>query len=306
MGKLLGAITGSGSIKKANKKARAAAEFTPFNVSGPFGSGTISKEGITSSGGPGAEQVGGFQNLAQLFQGIASGAPTGQFDALDPNSAFAQAQAAGGGGAAFSQAGEGFLQSLQGFDADAFTNQQLERLRGLARPGEERAVNSMANRLFSSGRLGGDDTKSGQVFGDLAQAQEMSDLQRQLAAIGLSRDEMTNRAGMATQFANTGAGLDQAGIQNFLAQLSAGTSVGGAQQQFQTGSLQNALGATAGISTALQPSQQQIQNLLAGGGLISGANQNLAQLIQSGGIAKGNATGNFTGGLMTGAASIWG
>jgi hypothetical protein len=118
----------------------------------------------------------------------------------------------------FRQAGQFQQPLLQGFnqaagqqlgiagqDQGAIVSGELERLRGLARPGEQRAANSLADRLFGSGRLG--TTGGAQMFGELAQAQERSDLERQGLALGLGRQRQLDAAGLAQQFQGAGQGI---------------------------------------------------------------------------------------------------
>lgn len=104
--------------------------------------------------------------------------------------------------------------------AQSFNDVSAERLRLLresARPTEERAVNSRMQQLFNTGNLGS--TGGSIQMGELAQAQEQSDIQRQLEAQGfaeqlrgrdmqdvLSRMEMGS--GLLGQ-AMSGVGMDQ-------------------------------------------------------------------------------------------------
>jgi hypothetical protein len=68
---------------------------------------------------------------------------------------------------------------LQNIDPTAMGNQYTNMLRQQAQPGEQQAANSMASRLFGSGRLG---TTGGQgMMGELVNQQNQADLGRQIA-----------------------------------------------------------------------------------------------------------------------------
>lgn len=313
MGKVLNKLSGASAIAKGTDEAVATTGFKDFGVTGAFGSAGITSTGINAEGGPGSSLVPGFENFAAKLTNQASGAPTGAFTALDPNQAFQRAQAAGTGGPGVQQlantgqnflgGANDFLSSLKGFNADDFAAQQLGRLESLARPGEDRAAAQTANRLFSEGRLGGGDTRSGLAFSELEQGQQRAQTERVLASFGLARDELTSRLAGASGLAATGSGLLGAGrgvqsedLQRFIASLSGGQNLGGFQQAFQTSSLNNAISSTAGISTALSPTQQSIVNLLGGSDLIQGSREAQGAIQASGAKAAGSAIG----GLVTG------
>ena len=86
----------------------------------------------------------------------------------------------------------------------------------------------------------------------------------------------------------------------FLQSLGGAQGLGGFQSQLQGSLLQQSLGATQGISSALAPAQQNVSNLLASTGLVNQQNALRAQILQQGGQAQGAAVGNFTGGLISG------
>jgi hypothetical protein len=88
---------------------------------------------------------------------------------------FAQRQTGINEGAAQGLFGQGFS-ALGNTNQDQLTSQFIDRQRAFARPGEERAVNSKFQNLYNRGIL----SSSGgeRQIGDLAQAQEMADIQR--------------------------------------------------------------------------------------------------------------------------------
>lgn len=303
MSKLLGSITGTSKIKKGTKRAVNTLQDFSFGTSGAFGEAGISEAGgLAVGGGPGAGLVPGFEGLASFFQGQAGAAPTGQLN-LDPNQVVQQGLQAGQGGAGFLEGAGGFLESLQGFNADAFAKTQFDRLSSLAQPGEERAASSLANRLFAGGRLGAGDTTTSRLFGELEQGQQRASTERALQSLGLARDEISSRVGAAGGLAQTGLGINQGGIQNFLAAIGGGTGVGGFQQGLQSSLVQNALGATQGISGALAPTQQSIQNLLAGAGLFQERDLATAGLQSGSGLAQASARGSLTSGILSAVSS---
>jgi hypothetical protein len=302
---ILSSLSGAKTIKKGTKKALAQTEFTPFSVDSSFGDARIDKEGITSGGAPGSGLVGGFEDLGKLFQGGAGSAPLGDFSALGGNDAFQALLGAGKGGAggAFGQAGQDLLKSFGSFDQDAFAQTQLGRLNALAKPGEDSAASSLANRLFSQGRLGGDDTRSGVAFGELNQSQERAQTERALASLGLARDEASSRLGLAGDAATTGSNLSGSSIEQFLTALQGGQGVAETQAGLSESLVGRAVGATGGINQALTPEQQAIQNLLAGTQIKQTNDFKRADIITGGAQAAGAAKGALTGGLVAGASS---
>lgn len=321
MSKAFGAITGAGAIEQGTKDAAAAAAFQGGSASGVFGDASIDNQGnLTTGQGIGTALAPQFQGFAQQQLGQAGAAPSGVFNALDPNQAFQQAQGTGGGIAGqFLGAAGGFLQganqigqSLQNFDQDAFISQQLERLNTLARPGEETRANAALQGVFSGGRLGQRDSLTGKVARGLQEAEQTGQTQRALQAIGLGQSELQSRigagaglAGIAGQLGISGEQIGGGQLGRFLQSLGGAQSLGGFQNQLQGSLLQQSLGATQGISSALAPAQQNVSNLLATTGLNNQQNALQAQIIQQGSQAAGAATGSFTGGLISGAASAF-
>lgn len=96
-------------------------------------------------------------------------------------------------------------------DPSQIAGQQLDILRQQAQPGEQRAVNSTLDRLFSQGRLG--TTGGANIVGRLAESQNQADLGRQITAFDFARGiqgDATNRAGalggLSEQLAQGGFG----------------------------------------------------------------------------------------------------
>ena len=313
MSKIIGSITGANKAAKGAKQGAAAALFKDFSSNTPFGSGTISRTGgMNFGGGPGASLAGGFQHLADQFGAQAGAVPSANIN-LDPNAVIGagmqQGQAArnlfGAAGMPFLDAAQNYASSLSGFNPDQFAQTQFDRLENLARPGEETQTQSALNSLFSRGRLGANDTAGSRMLGQLDQSQLMARDSRGLQAIGLAQEEAQNRAGIAGQMAQAGGGLFGQGenlatseLGRFLSSLTGGMQIGGFQDQLSTSLLQRALGSTGGISAALAPTNQGIQNMLSAGQVANSGNALSGQVLQQGGAAAGSAMGSFTGGLL--------
>ena len=90
------------------------------------------------------------------------------------------------GGMGLLSSGFNQLQQSQG-DFSNIRDENLGLLRELARNKEDQAAASTASRLFSSGVLGS--TGGANQMRALQEAQQQADLQRQLASIGLARDQ---------------------------------------------------------------------------------------------------------------------
>jgi hypothetical protein len=307
---ILDSITGAKAAKKGAKRAEKLAEFQDFSTDLASGQGTITKEGLTVGGAPGTENAGQFADLAGQF--ISNVDPTaGQLD-LDPNQVLAEALTKGAGAKALGQdflgAAGSIAESLASFDPRAFATEQFDALNQLAARGEETAASKLANRLFSGGRLGGSDTQTGNVFGELERAQQDARTQRGLAATQSARDELASRTAAVGSLTQSGIGATSVGgmdLQQFLSAISGGQQAAGFQQAFEQSQLQSALGATGGVTAALAPENINIANLLSASGLIQTSKANQAGIAQAGGNAQAAATGNFTGSLLSGLSGFF-
>ena len=164
VGAIGGAAIRARASRKAGRSARAGAE--PRLASGDFaglGVTQITPEGqvvsdpnqFTEFGDQLLAAGGDFLNRGPAFD---VGAATGGISGLESNrlrteNAFSNLQTAIG-------------QTPQ-FDVDAFAAEQFDRLNSLAARGEETAASSLANNLFARGRLGRDDTTTGDAFSAL-------------------------------------------------------------------------------------------------------------------------------------------
>lgn len=298
---LFSSLSGAKSVKKGAKKAIAALEDSGnVTATGGGGSTRIEDGNITTQGiGDAAAQ----QFLEQA-QRMGQSVDQPGFDAVSPEQAYAQAsqgaQAATDAGTGFLGGARNFLDQLKDFDLTTYGAEQLSKLDELARPGEERAASSLANRLFSQGRMGGDDTKSGVAFGELAQAQDRAATQRSLDAMGLSYQHMQNMLGGATGLGQFGLQGLQAGSGLFGNALQQGTGLAGFNQQFQGQNIQNVGAMLANMNAALNPGYQQTQFGLQGAGLNLERAQAMANVHTGAGQAAGNAKGSLMGSLIGG------
>ena len=306
MGKFFDTISGNKDTRKATKRGAAQQQVQDFSFSGGgFGNAQFGANGGSVSGGPAAGLVDPFAQFAQSSLAQAGQSPTGQFN-IDPMQAFQQAQAAGNNPQAqqFTQAGQNALSALGNFDPNAFAGTQLDKLNALAARGEENQTQSTVNRLFGSGRLGGADTQAGSVLGQISPAQDLAQDQRSLSAIGLANQEQNRLAGFASSFANTGQGLQSAGIGDFLQALQGGQGQGNFLSGMRDSLLGQSLGATQGINQANQPALQAMQIALSGAGLGTEANlargNTLAGFDATRGAAQANKFGSSIAGGIAG------
>jgi hypothetical protein len=256
-------------------------------------------------------------NNAQFGQGFGMGA-------MQQASQFAGQQTGLNEGMA-----QGLFSRAQGLMDQSFTDvrdQQLANSRALARPTEERAVNSKFQNLFNKGVL----SQSGgeRQIGELAQAQEMADIQRQMGADqfanqltqqnrmfagnllgqgmqGRQMDQNFNLgagglfANMGNQMMNFGAGQAGAGLN---AQMGLSDMINSRGQQ-RLANTQNMLGFGA------NQNQMNINQMLSMFGAGSQQNADMRNLIALGinaggqGAAAGANTGQF---MMDGAGSPFG
>jgi hypothetical protein len=301
-----------------------------------LGGGAANQFGINQSIGLGSSDLGGafagaqqqglpmqalqnFMQSNQLGQGLGFG---GGQQALDLARQFGTSQTGINEGVAQGLFGQGF-NALGNTDFSSLAADQLARSRQLARPAEERAVNSKFQNLFNRGALAS--TGGQRQVGELALAQEQADIGRQFGAdqfanqlaqqnrqFGLSsigqglgaraQDQQFNLGaanlfgGMGQNLLNFGAGqarqgldaqlgFNQIGNQRAQQRLANAQNMLGFGSQMQSNNIRDALGLQGGSSQMAG----DLRNLIALGGNLGG------QQSQAGAQA-----GNF---LMQGAGS---
>ncbi len=313
-----GAVIAAGSAfasdrakKKAASKAGKAAALKPFSSASTFGSAQFTPSGITSQGGVGADKAGIFDALTGDFLSQVGGQNIDTFNALSPEEAQSQIQGLGAqadpftqAGGQFLQAGQGFLGQLNQFDQGAFVDTQFDRLNQLAARGEATAAQSTAQRLFSGGRLGGDDTASGVAFGELARIQEEARTSRGIQAIGLGDQRAQLLAGLAggltqtgTQTALGGQDFANAQVGRFLSSIQGAGATAGIQSGISGSLLNQAIQTQGGVQNAQLGERQATQDALAGAGIQVGAGANVASTQVAGIGSAGNALASFGGAL---------
>lgn len=235
----------------------------------------------------------GSNALPGVFQGAMDASqmiPTEAFNLFSGNAANQAAWGQNAGMNAMAMAGnfggqqtginEGLAQGLFGRanelmaqDFTGLANDQLMRARQLARPAEERAVNSKFQNLYNRGVLS--QTGGERQIGELALAQEQADIQRQFGAdqfaqqqLGMNRQFATNLLSQGLQ----GRSMDQSfnlGAGNLFANM------GNQMLGYGAGQAQSALGAQVQMSDMFNTRGQQrlanVQQLLGFG---SGLQQN--------------------------------
>lgn len=287
LGSLIGAgasLVGGIMNRNSARDAAEAMQFQPFNVAGPGGTSTFDGNTLNLTLDPtsaaardmamnrgvnalmpvqGAQDMrttainqmpGLFQQAQNVPMGIGAANQQLQQQLGGLGGLFTGAGTAGMGAAfgtptaaPFTQGLFGQGQQLMGSDFRDIEAAELQRQRDLARPGEERAVASAMDNLFSSGRLG--TTGGAQQMGELALSQELADLQR---------------VGQARGFANTlqqqdrqlGQNLFGLGLQGLQTDINRGLSLG----QLGSGLLSQAPGVFGQQFEAQNITDQALQN----------------------------------------------
>jgi hypothetical protein len=96
--------------------------------------------------------------------------------------------------------------------ADSMTNNQpniLAAMRASAAPGEQRAWNSTNDNLFSRGRLGANDSATGEAYRGYQEGVQNADLNRQVASYGLGDQLQTDALNRGLGAAGGAGGLTQ-------------------------------------------------------------------------------------------------
>lgn len=129
--------------------------------------------------------------------------------------------AAGGAGGAGGAAGDSALGDLEpargmfagiaaGMPVGGNTQGNiLELLRKQAQPWEQKQFQGINQNLFSRGRLGGDDSMTGEAYRNFSRGLAEADTQRQIASYGLADQLATSQLGRQLSAAQGAAGLTQ-------------------------------------------------------------------------------------------------
>ena len=292
-GAVAGAVIGGGlsyagarESASASRNAARNSRPQPFNVETPFGSAFYSPSGLNATGGVGSQYANNFSDLIGSTLGDLRGTQVGRLG----NAPFDLQAALGdmgnlGATMGSNQAdalGRQFMTNAQGalgaagrFNIDQFAGEQFARLNRLAAPGEQTQANSLANRLFSQGRLGANDSRSGALFRELDLSQGMQRDARLGQALGLATSESQRLTGLANDYTTQFGALQGLSQQLRAGNQSQTQSLFGAlrgdeltmaqfQNQLRDSLLSQATGAQTGILNAYAPLQNAINTSLTG------------------------------------------
>jgi hypothetical protein len=284
-----------------------------YRTDSPLGDATLGKFGLSAT--PTDQQnmfaslFGGLgTNILQQGQGAQiAGTGASPFDLQSLFSSFgqnAQTNALSQQGQQYSQLGGNIAQAFQNFDPNAFAQQQYNLLNQVAGGTDQTAANSLANRLFSSGRLGANDTTAGGAFGQLAQSQAAAQGQRALDAFGMANTQQNQLGNLSQMFAGLGLNTQLGGLNMAAGNLSnintaaQGLRADQSAQNNNIASLFNLGGAAqTGAQQAYAPLQQAIQNLFN----TQGATLNAYQARKAGESSNTNPLMSAFSGLIGGA-----
>ena len=274
-------------------------QFQDFGVSGPGGGASLSQSGLSTTQDPMLAQL--FSSFGQAAQGQLNqgGVPAGVQNVLQSFGVSPESQQ-------YTDLGRMFGTQLQNFNINDFAAQKLGELNAMALPAEQNASNSLANRLFSRGRIGPNDTAGGRAFGELAQSLDLAQMARAQTAFGLAGQEANRIADYARTFGGLGADLSSNLLQRAISSGMAPSQIAGSQ----AGAASSFLG--GGLSS-LSPLQQQIQNLFAGSGMMQDVRNTIGtlkydRLFGTGDSANqnGGALGALAGGVLGGIGTALG
>lgn len=332
-GTAYGASKSAGAAKDAAKAGRP----SPFNVETPFGNAYYTPQGLTASGGVGSQYANNFADLIGSTLADFRSTPTGRlgsapfdlrsvlgdFGNLGATTGSMQADALGG---QFLSNAQQALGAAGNFNIDQFAATQFDRLNRLAAPGEQTAANSLASRLFSQGRLGANDSRSGALFRELDLSQAMQRDARLGQALGLATSESQRLTGLANDYTTQFGALQGLGQQLRVGNQNQAQSLFGAlrgdeltmaqfQNQLRDSLLAQATGGQTGVLNAYAPLQNAINTSLTGALGTATGNVNAAQFQaragqQIGGLYAGlgaqliNAGGRYYMNQNPGAGTI--
>lgn len=226
-----GAIGGGLLASSGAKKAAKAATPVPYGVSGPAGTSTVNGKNITLSMRD--------NPFAALFQALGLG-QLGQVGGYSNQFLYgANPEVANAYRGIF---GQGLTQEIQS---------QLDLLRQAAAPEEQRQFNRFQDSIFA--RTGGATSGDTDRFRAFEEAMAQADLQRQLSAVGMGRENALNRF----QAAMGAVGQGMSGQQQAF-NLGMG-AFGGTGDLFQRLIQQAGLGVGAGGGTPPQIAQWAAQ-----------------------------------------------
>lgn len=201
------AVYGANQNTNAAQSAQQAGQFKPYNIYGPQGTAQFNGTNINLGMDPGTQQL--MQQLQQGGQGLFgqylnSQSQPGSLNELAGEHDYANQYT---DPTTFMQLGDSFLNQLGSTDPNQLASQYAGNLRQIDAQGENTAANSLANRLFSQGRLG---STGGQgMFGQLMNQQNLAQVNRQVAGQQYGQQSQNNMAALGSNLLNTGYGRVQ-------------------------------------------------------------------------------------------------
>lgn len=266
---------------------------------GPVAGGVLAQQGANTQGNQ--------QNqilqllLARAAQGVG---PTGSTNAQGGTSSFNNGALTldSGSMAPLQQLFQSVSQQALGTAQQSTEAAVLERLRASALPQENIQANSVANRLFNTGRLG--TTGGANVMGQLSQAQQQADLQRQLAAGQESRTAQTSALQQALRALGGSQDISQQTLNEFIS----GSNAAIGSTAAANAGLGSASALVSNPNFNTSAGNDAIASILSGGlggtGAGSGASGILQQLLGGGSSGQtGLLQQLFSGGSTAAAGS---
>lgn len=225
----------------------------------------------------------------------------------------------------FNQNASGFLSGLGQVNPNQLSSDYTANLRAQANPGNQRAADSLASRLFATGGLGS--SGGANLMGGLQEAQDQQDLGFQLAGKQYAGQEQSRMAGLAQGFAQQGDQLQNSTnvratqrFQNAMQLFGAGQQNAQGQNSAGLGMLNGSLGLDQNLLNTIQMggylggAQSNANATAYGPGVVAGQDQNNTasagwqQLLGASGLLgkAGDAIGGLFGGDTSGLGAVIG
>ena len=243
----------------------------------PVAGGVLAQQGANTQGNQQNQIL--QMLLARAAQGVG---PTGTTNAQGGTSSFNNGTLSMDSGvlAPLQQLFQSVSQQALGTSQQSTEAAVLQRLRAAAMPQENIQANSVANRLFNTGRLG--TTGGANIMGQLSQAQQQADLQRQLAAGQESRTAQSSALERALAALSGNQNISTQTLNEF--QTGANAAIGSTAAA--NAGLGSAAALTANPNFNTSAGTDAIASILSGGlggtGAGSGASGLLQQLLGGG------------------------
>lgn len=264
----MGSQDAADSYSNSADKAAANSKFTPYNVYSGYGSGTFTpatagtagRAGYWSGGTPGGYDRGGAMASTggKWIPGTAGtpGTAASATASLNPQYQGLRDQ--------YMQQAKGFNGALTSYDPNQAAQNLYQQLSQIGSFDRQQNQNAFENRLVNQGQMGLQQDGQNPLLRAYQNAQGQEDLQRQLAAFGMSQDVQDRLQARGMNATQAASGLDSLALQN----LNLGGAFGGKAlqgSQFGAGLQMNAAGVQAGTNAAFwQNLGQQVGPAIGG------------------------------------------